>query len=155
MKDIITWTKDVNQLTMGETITGFVNLRPRFKVETSYSGFDYCRLFDADKNMEKQFGTINEARRAAETIVEREETLAVTPAKAEHKTRLTGQETVTLRDANGMYVVVKISDFLEGYNGVCLFGMSLEVILALREAYEERNGKEPMTVESVREVFNR
>ncbi len=48
-------------------------------------------------------------------------------------------------------------DYVHGASGhaFCIFGMSVPVLLALRDEYMLRCGLEPMTEESVRETFGR
>ena len=58
---------------------------------------------------------------------------------------------VIVKDANGNHVPVLCTE-LQKHVGT-IFGMSPDVMVELRTAYHALNGKEPMTVESVREVF--
>lgn len=62
---------------------------------------------------------------------------------------------INVKDANGNWVVVKSSDFMEAIqkNTVTLFGMDLDVIMELRAEYMERGGPMPMNVSNIRGIY--
>lgn len=66
-----------------------------------------------------------------------------------------GEDMINIKDANGKWVCIEDEEFFkEAVGNIALvFGMSLDVIAEFREQYLLKNGTEPMTVESVRKVF--
>lgn len=62
---------------------------------------------------------------------------------------------LTVKDANGNWMVIKEETFTEVLcrGGCKLFGMTLENIIDLKAEYDTRNGKYPMTSETIKEAF--
>jgi len=51
------------------------------------------------------------------------------------------EDIFTVKDANGKIVAIRIYDLIEAISGKMIFGLSSEVILALRKEYLRRGGK--------------
>lgn len=62
---------------------------------------------------------------------------------------------ISLKDANGQYHVFKEQDVLEAFtcSDFQILGMSLNVLLEIRNIYLEKAGVLPITVSSVREIL--
>jgi len=64
---------------------------------------------------------------------------------------------MNIKDANGKWVCINSDDLLSSLceQNFRVLGMSLDVMTALQQEYQERGGCEPMTPASVKEVFAR
>lgn len=115
-----------------------------------------AKLIAEREKRERAEREAEDARRRERELIEAGK-VAAEMAAAEERAKKAEAGTIWLVDVDRKPVRVKVETVMEMLlkDKMRLFGMSLEVIMEFQTQYELRRGPEPMTVESVREIFGR